>query len=63
MNINANETLQYLSNAGIINIEQVQKDVEIMQKKMNVLKCTKKPYMAGGKEKIPAGKPVYLTEK
>ena len=28
MNINANETLQYLSNAGIINIEQVQKDVE-----------------------------------
>ena len=32
MNINANETLQYLSNAGIINIEQVQKDVEIMKK-------------------------------
>lgn len=61
MNINANETLQYLSNAGIINIEQVQKDVEIM-KKMNVLKCTKTLY-GRGKEKIPAGKPVYLTEK
>ena len=35
MNINANETLQYLSNAGIINIEQVQKDVEIMKKNDN----------------------------
>ena len=28
MNINANETLQYLSNAGIINIEQVQTQEE-----------------------------------
>ena len=32
MNINANETLQYLSNAGIISIEQVRKDIENMKK-------------------------------
>ena len=32
MNINADEALQYLSNAGIISIEQVRKDIENMKK-------------------------------
>lgn len=68
MNINANETLQYLSNAGIINIEQVQKDVEIM-KKNECLKMHKKPIWQGqGKDtrwktRLPNGKMIAKKRK
>ena len=68
MNINANETLQYLSNAGIINIEQVQKDVEIM-KKNECLKMHKNPIWKGqGKDtrwktRLPNGKMIAKKRK
>lgn len=68
MNINANETLQYLSNAGIINIEQVQKDVEIM-KKNECLKMHKNPIWQGqGKDtrwktRLPNGKMIAKKRK
>lgn len=68
MNINVNETLQYLSNSGIINIEQVQKDIETM-KKNEYLKQHKNPVWQGqGKDtrwktRLPNGKMIAKKRK
>ena len=61
MNINADEALQYLSNAGIISIEQVRKDIENM-KKNKYLEMHQILY-GRDKEKTLDGKLVYLTVK
>lgn len=50
MNINADEALQYLSNAGIISIEQVRKDIENM-KKNKYLEMHQKSCMAGTRKR------------
>ena len=66
MNINADETLQYLSNAGIISIEQVRKDIENMNK---YLEMHQNPVWQGqGKDtrwktRLPNGKIVAKAKK
>ena len=68
MNINADETLQYLSNAGIISIEQVRKDIENM-KKNKYLEMHQNPVWQGqGKDtrwktRLPNGKIVAKAKK
>lgn len=68
MNINADEALQYLSNAGIISIEQVRKDIENM-KKNKYLEMHQNPVWQGqGKDtrwktRLPNGKIVAKAKK